>query len=803
MCRSATGACLCSHSWLIGEYALSLLMLLRLRASTSFHILALCIRGSLTVRTEKFFKLQVEINEPEEGPCQTVCVKPSATSSAQGVYQLLVSPAVSQLWTRLDHAHYVVSTNKECNEGAQELSKSISSNATVVPWVDAEQPLTRSSLQIYVNPVLEARLRQHMQAAYLCAWPEGGASECVCELQRNEANGLHVVERLASLLPAAAFEQVMAMQLGMERRCPATAILDALHIALLLLVVVVLMTVIEALWGMKAASQGEISNTPELPEELAKLVQLKTSWEHFKIGFGWSAGFVSCLMSLQTATLASITKSDVSEVMVWLVTFFPCLLAILASFRLLNLLCKKQLAHLCLRQKVQLTTPGVSKRIDRILAVGLAVYALMVVGCAATVGWRGVQVVLVALIGPTWTLVKALSTATELEEQLKQIQVHCETLWSGTKVPKVKQVTWNAMIAEARSGKVFWKVLESSTSEDEDQEDHDFNLLRDFTWHRRAVWRDASKSGFFIVPGFAAVISAFLGVSLLQGSLYGCSVGQLSNLQLATDLHSLHFQPYQRKYSVFMDTSFNQVAVLGTAKVSATRFISFQQPESAASNASATSNTTEKLNDEGVGLEEIQLSQALVPRIATVRVQGVRPSLDPTEFAIRFSPLRTLPFLVTLTADSFSAKVAWSTLPGSILSLPEGLGSFDMTVTLVDFHLGLPVCNESKLETLQWTVFEQRHDNESCDSRCNDELYCLASFRGHGGCYFAFNNYQSLESGGSISEASLSGSLRRLSGSLSGCVPDCGQALKAEQHKIHFRGIHPDWQGNSGQLTFA
>ena len=37
-----------------------------------------------------------------------------------------------------------------------------------------------------------------------------------------------------------------------------------------------------------------------------------------------------------------------------------------------------------------------------------------------------------------------------------------------------------------------------------------------------------------------------------------------------------------------------------------------------------------------------------------------------------------------------------------------------------------------------------------------------------------------LESGGSI-EASLSGSLRRLSGSLSGCVPDCGQALKAER----------------------
>lgn len=155
---------------------------------------------------------QVETNEPEEGPCQTVCVKPSATSSAQGVYQLLVSPAVSQLWTRLDHAHYVVSTNKECNEGvqaawwilfrghshawqvyferlamprwrdveslklckekklnslwspkAEELSKSISSNATVVPWVDAEQPLTRSSLQIYVNPVLEARLLvQHL-----------------------------------------------------------------------------------------------------------------------------------------------------------------------------------------------------------------------------------------------------------------------------------------------------------------------------------------------------------------------------------------------------------------------------------------------------------------------------------------------------------------------------------------------------------------------------------------------------------------------------------------------------------------
>ena len=451
---------------------------------------------------------------------------------------------------------------------------------------------------------------------------------------------------------------------------------------------------------------------------------------------------MGCLVTLQTATLGSIkSTSNWIETLIWFVIFYPCLLATLGAYRLVNLLCRKQLAHLCLRQKVQLLHPASSKTIDVVLMLGLAIYALAVLTCAATVGWQSVTVVAVALIGPMWTLRKALSTAGELEEQLQNTEVRSETLCSGSDLPKVKSMTWNAMIADARSGKVFRKVLESSTS-DEDQEDRDFNLLRDFTWHRRAVWRDGCTSGFFVVPGFAALVGAFVGVSLLQGSLYACSKGQLSKLQLATDLHSLHFQPYQRKYSVFMDTSFNQatgeqplclskdylvkeqrqlyflgvllvrvvgwfhcgplpqVAVLGTAKVSATRFIAFQQPESAASKASATSNATDKISDdEGVGLEEIQLSQvprhcgrskefhvrscsenwkpntlvpsessrsfrrrqnlrigteALVPRIATVQVQGVRPSLDPTEFAIRFSPLRTLPFLVTLTADSFS-----------------------------------------------------------------------------------------------------------------------------------------------------
>lgn len=43
---------------------------------------------------------------------------------------------------------------------------------------------------------------------------------------------------------------------------------------------------------------------------------------------------------------------------------------------------------------------------------------------------------------------------------------------------------------------------------------------------------------------------------------------------------------------------------------------------------------------------------------------------------VRFSPLMTLPTTVEIRADGFQQKVAWSTLPGSTISVPAGQGAF-------------------------------------------------------------------------------------------------------------------------------
>ena len=82
----------------------------------------------------------------------------------------------------------------------------------------------------------------------------------------------------------------------------------------------------------------------------------------------------------------------------------------------------------------------------------------------------------------------------------------------------------------------------------------------------------------------------------------------------------------------------------------------------------------------GSSIEEIQLSRALLPRVAAVNVQGLRLSLPPTRHEVRFSPLKTLPVRVEISSGNFSAHLAWSTLPGSIISVPPGAGCRDVDV---------------------------------------------------------------------------------------------------------------------------
>ena len=73
-----------------------------------------------------------------------------------------------------------------------------------------------------------------------------------------------------------------------------------------------------------------------------------------------------------------------------------------------------------------------------------------------------------------------------------------------------------------------------------------------------------------------------------------------------------------------------------------------------------------------MAVEEIHLSHRQIPRVATIRVQGLRPSRPETTYEVRFSPSATMPAALRITAKNFRRTIAWSSLPGSNFSVPEG-----------------------------------------------------------------------------------------------------------------------------------
>ena len=173
---------------------------------------------------------------------------------------------------------------------------------------------------------------------------------------------------------------------------------------------------------------------------------------------------------------------------------------------------------------------------------------------------KALVIVLGALAGPGWTMMKALVNARDVETQLSRVEM--ERLWwkSADALPEIKLLRWGSVLAAGRARKS--DILKSTEAEGVEAASHsiDFQLVKDATWHRRNLWRmTGSRSGYLVLPSFLGMTCVFLGISMLQAANYACSQGQLSSLELASSLHTLDFKPWQRKYQVHIDTSFKQV----------------------------------------------------------------------------------------------------------------------------------------------------------------------------------------------------------------------------------------------------
>ncbi|CAE7378716.1 unnamed protein product [Symbiodinium necroappetens] len=598
---------------------------------------------------------------------------------------------------------------------------------------------------------------------------------------------------------ASAFKLLATFQLVADLQCPTAYVLDVLCMVILFISLLVLALALEAVVAMQGAGPLPEEDRSAWLDDSA--INIRSPWQHFKTGFGWSAGFVGCLMTLQTVTLLYVEKSAVPESLVWAIIFFPCLLAVLGPVWLMKLMCQKQLTDMFLTRRVLLLDPPSSTLIKSLLMLALGVYALMVLGSVAAVSCEGLFVVLGALLGPSWTLLKALAMGTEAEDQLKQVEV-----WKGklknlsTELPKLREMSWSDWPQEGELSFASVSFIQSSTA-------HRPGFFHNIFWHRTAVRQlGASNVGFCVLPSFIAIVGIFLAVSFLQAARFMCSRGQLLDLELATDLHAVTFAQHQSKYAVHMDTSFTQVVMLAMADVTSTRWISLQQPSTARGTASAHEQGLE-IRGKSFGSEELQLSQALIPRISRVQAKGLRPSLQAKEYFVRFSPMQTLPSHVTVSKENFTARVAWSTLPGSIMSLPEGVDSFDIHVNLLDFFLGIPADANREpsamADMLQWTSFQAAPNaTESwCQHVCEARPECLRSFFGQGGCYFACHHHDRIQR---FLPSLVSG--RKLSGQLDGCrrseVERCKEVV-AQEHLLIFKDVPPDWRGANAQLSLS
>ena len=112
-------------------------------------------------------------------------------------------------------------------------------------------------------------------------------------------------------------------------------------------------------------------------------------------------------------------------------------------------------------------------------------------------------------------------------------------------------------------------------------------------------------------------------------------------------------------------------ALITSAGDSSTRWVSVHQPDLIPGRRGQLVKEDE-LNVVDHVVSHVQLSRALVPGVAMISVQGLRASLPPTQHYLRFSSLKTLPIQVRISGGSFSTSLAWSALPGSIISVPPG-----------------------------------------------------------------------------------------------------------------------------------
>eukprot|EP00438_Fugacium_kawagutii_P010631 Skav233296 [mRNA] locus=scaffold1501:73449:83388:+ [translate_table: standard] len=422
---------------------------------------------------------------------------------------------------------------------------------------------------------------------------------------------------------------------------------------------------------------------------------------------------------------------------------------------------------------------------------------------------------------------KVLQTTTQTEmdsEQLKMKPERLAELRKGSASASIQVegwtfVDWKDLVKAGREGEE--SALSSSFSSDSElpskSEDGELGVS-DMLWQRRTVKRmTGSYAGFLVLPCLAFTLLVAVSAAATHVFIYSCSSGELEALYMAGVKDAMTFNASQDRYVVMLDSSFQQVVLEAVGTEYLAREISFR-PGQKASSSTQSPNSANAL---------IELHSMKIPRVVDVAVSGLRPSLNSTNYTIRFAPKQLLPqkLLITSEDDTFQRCIPFSTLPGSRLSIPSNVSKVKVSVFFADYVVGVPLEHGRAVSAVEstWTAFAPR--GKSCTELCHGSPHCLHAYEGalwgfgdlgsgihcildgHAGCFFAHHNYDvQAERCDHISEVNISSGTFKAD--LQGCLVSsnsstCGSAA-VEQHVADFGLVEPSWRGEAvADLDFS
>ncbi|CAE7947509.1 rib-1 [Symbiodinium sp. KB8] len=682
-------------------------------------------------------------------------------------------------------------------------------DAEAVPWVDRDDPIQHSSLDIFIDPARSLARLSRQKSGYVCI---GGMlpkmqpapqKSCLCELELSlQTRGNWFL--LYITRPLHRFTSVAEVLVALERRCPAAWIPDTLALVLVTLVLGWLVVVVESCWAAWREPREEPCEQGSQNEDVAVVVSASIST--LKSGFTSALGFVAAIISIQTLAVAKVVTSSTPEELVWLLIGLAFALSMLGVYRIFQVLCKVQLLQASLARRVWIQQPPMSSWYDAALLVGVALYTGLVVclimssavSIAAAVGAG--MLVISAMMSPIMSLLKVMQSTVQMETDSTHLKMEPGGLTEKQTTAKQPEgsirvegwafSSWSDLVQAGREGRDLSARQPWSQAEEPGRSQKELSFLRDLTWQRAAVKRLAgSYAGFLVLPSFVAAMALAIGATGVHMSMYACSVGELDGLQLAGMSQVLAHMPSQDRYTLALDASFKQVVLQANGTDYLAREIRIHPgQEVGSSSASAL----------------VELHNMAIPRIAEVEVFGLRPSLPGSIYSVRFAPKQMLPqkLLITDKKGAILHCFAFSALPGSQLSIPIDVSKLRVAFLFADYTVGIPLEHgQGAGNGFEWTWTEfAPATNSSCKSRCLGSPHCLYAYRGHVGCFFAHHDYELHEQRCEMPEKDQLQSHGPFAASLRGCTSSqegsaCGPQVSVQQHSAHFGLVEPAWRG--------